>query len=77
MLHVSLLGGRIIIDWINPPPRMPVPQQDDIASLVGNPNLNLHLPLASRVGGVDPNHYINHKSNTILLILVSGDDHIM
>ena len=28
----------------------------NITFLVGNPNLNLHLPLASWVGGVDPTY---------------------
>ena len=43
------------IPWVVPPPRMPVTTRI-ITFLVGDPNLNLHLPLASWEG-VQPKIY--------------------
>ena len=39
-----MFSRQMIIPWVVPPPRMPVTTRI-IPYLVGNPNLNLHLPL--------------------------------
>ena len=48
------IAKEMIIYWVVPPPSNSH-HQDYYIFRIGNPNLNLHLPLLLR-GGVDPNY---------------------